>query len=531
MTNGLTRRGTLAAAAGVLACPRLVRAAGQTTLRFSPQQDLVVLDPMVTTAYMTRNHAYMAYDTLYGMDARFQPVPQMLEGHRIEDDGRRWDLVLRPGLRFHDGAPVLARHREASIRRWAKRHPFGATLMDATDELSAPDDRTIRFRLKRPFPLLPLALGKAGVPVCAMMPERLAETDPFKAVTETVGSGPFRFVAAERVPGSLTVYERFDGYVPRPDGPAEWTAGPKRPSFDRVEWAYIPDPATASNALVNGEAAWQEYAYADQAPLLKRARNVAVEAKDRTGFVNMMRLNELQPPFDNPAVRRALWPAIDQLSCMQGIVGTDDPGLIRNPLGFFGPGTPMASDAGMEALTGPRSTAAARQALKEAGYGGETVLLMIPSTSPALAALGQVVAATLQDCGMTVDSYPLEFNAMLSRRARKEPVKDGGWSAYVTNWVGLDWLNPAVHISLRGNGQAAAPGWPSSPRIEALREEWLGAPDLPAQQAICRDIQQQAFIDVPYYPLGAFVQPTAFRTDKVAGISDGFPTFWNVRPA
>ena len=530
----VTRRtllfGSAILSSGALACPAVLRAAPRTTLRFSPQQDLVVLDPVTTTAYMSRNHGYMVFDTLYGMDAQFQPQLQMLEGHTIEDDGRRWNLVLRPGLLFHDGTPVLARDCVASIKRWAKRDPFGGSLMDATEELAASDDRTIRFRLRRPFPLLPLALGKAGVPVCAMMPERLANTDPFKAVMEMVGSGPFRYAADERVPGSLNVYTKFDGYVPRPDGATGWTAGPKAVHFERVEWAYIPDPATATSALINGEAMWQEYAYADQLPVMQRAKNVNVVVNDRTGFVNMMRLNELQPPFNNPAIRRALWSAIDQNDYMQAIVGTDDPGLIRNPLGFFGPGTPMASDAGMQAITAPRSPERARQALKEAGYNGETVLLMVPSTSPALSATGQVAAAMLKACGMTVEVYAVEFNAMLTRRTRKEPVSEGGWSAYVTNWVGLDWLNPAVHISLRGNGEAAAPGWPSSPVIEALRDQWFAAPDLPAQQAICRDIQMQAFQDVPYYPLGAFLQPTAYRTDMITGLSEGFATFWNVRP-
>ena len=527
----VTRRTLLAGTAGLAVAPSIVRAGGQTTLRFSPQQDLAVLDPVATTAYMSRNHGYMVFDTLYGMDSRFQPQPQMVEGHSVDDDGKRWDLTLREGLSFHDGGKVLARDCIASIRRWAIRDPFGATLMDATDELSAPDDRTIRFRLKQPFPLLPMALGKAGVPVCAMMPERLANTDPFKAITEMVGSGPFRYVADERVPGSLNVYRKFENYVPRPGNtPTGWTAGPKLVHFDRVESAYIPDPATTSNATINGEAAWQEYAYADHLPILGRAKNVTVVVNDKTGFVNMMRLNELQPPFNNPAIRRALWPAIDQDAFMQAIVGTDNPSLIRDPLGFFGPGTPMSSDAGLSALTSPRDPERAKQALKEAGYNGETVLLIIPSTSPALAAIGAVAADMLKRCGMTVEIYSVEFNAMLSRRARKDPVPQGGWSAYMTNWVGLDWLNPAVHISLRGNGQAAAPGWPTSLKIEEMRNHWLAAPDLATQQAICRQIQLQAFEDVPFYPVGAFLQPTAYRTDKITGLNEGFATFWNVRP-
>ena len=527
----VTRRAVLAATAALATAPSIARAATQTTLRFSPQQDLVVLDPVATTAYMSRNHGYMVFDTLYGMDLQFQPQPQMVAGHTIEDDGKRWTLTLRDGLTFHDGSKVLARDCVASINRWAKRDPFGATLMDATDELAAPDDRTIRFRLKQPFPLLSMALGKAGVPVCAMMPERLASTDPFKPITEMVGSGPFRFAADERVPGSLTVYRKFEAYQPRPsDTPTGWTAGPKPVHFDRVEWAYIPDPATTTNATISGEAAWQEYAYADQLPLLRAAKAVTVAVNDPTGFVNMMRLNELQPPFDNPAIRRALWAAIDQDAYMAAVVG-DNAALIRDPLGFFGPGTPMASNAGCAALTSKRDPEQARQALQQAGYAGEPVLLMVPSTSPTLAAIGEVAADMLKRCGMNVQVYSVEFNAMLSRRVRKDPVAQGGWSAYVTNWVGLDWLNPAVHISLRGNGEAAAPGWPSSPAIEQLRTQWLAAPDLAAQQAICRQIQLQAFQDVPYYPLGAFLQPTAYRHDMITGLNPGFATFWNVRPA
>jgi peptide/nickel transport system substrate-binding protein len=214
------RRRTLmtSAGAGVLASlarPALVRAQAASTLRFTPQQDLVTLDPVTTTGYISRNHGYMVFDTLYGMDGDFQATPQMVDGHRVEEDGRRWDLSLRDGLLWHDGEKVLARDCVASIRRWARRDPFGATLMDATDELSAPDDRVIRFRLKRPFPLLPIALGKASVPVCAMMPERLANTDPFQQVPELIGSGPFRFKADERVPGSIVVYTKFERYVPR----------------------------------------------------------------------------------------------------------------------------------------------------------------------------------------------------------------------------------------------------------------------------------------------------------------------------
>jgi peptide/nickel transport system substrate-binding protein len=523
-----------AAAAGAgfaagLARPAAVRAQPATTLRFTPQQDLVTLDPVTTTAYISRNHGYMVFDTLYGMDADFQATPQMVEGHRVEDDGRRWDLTLRDGLLWHDGERVLARDCVASIRRWARRDPFGETLLAATDELSAPDDRTIRFRLKHPFPLLPLALGKASVPVCAMMPERLAATDPFRQVPELIGSGPFRYKADERVPGSLNVYTKFERYVPRRDGPLTWTSGPKVVHFDRVEWRSMPDPSTATSALIAGEQDWQEYAYHDQLPLLRRApRTVQVRVLDRTGFVGMVRMNHLQPPFSNRAVRQALWGALDQTECMQAVVGPAETGLYHVPLGFFCPGTPMASDAGLAPLTGPRDLGKAREAIAAAGYRGEPVVLMVPSNSAVLMALGAVFEDLLKRVGMTVEVYAVEFNAMLQRRNRKGPVADGGWSLFVTNWSGSDWLTPAGHIALRGNGEAGYAGWASIPRIEELRAEWFRAPDLAAQQAVCRDIQLEAMAEVPFYPLGQYLQPTAYR-NNLTGVLDGFATFWNVR--
>lgn len=526
----MQRRSLFAATgAAMLGGPALVRAQSATTLRFTPQQDLVTLDPVTTTAYVSRNHGYMVFDTLYGMDASYQATPQMVDGHTIENDGRLWNLTLREGLRFHDGERVLARDCVASIRRWARRDPFGATLMDATDELSAPDDRTIRFRLKQPFPLLPIALGKASVPVCAMMPERLANTDPFRQVSEMIGSGPFRFKADERVPGALNVYTKFEGYVPRRDQPLAWTSGPKVVHFDRVEWHVMPDSSTATNALVAGERDWQEYAYHDLLPQLRRARNVTVRVLDTSGFVGMVRVNHLQPPFDNPAIRRALWGAIDQTACMQSLVGNDR-ALMHVPLGFFAPGTPMASEAGLDVLRGPRDYAKVRADLRAAGYRGEKVVFMIPSTSAPNAAMGAVMEDQFRQAGLDVEIYSVEFNAMLQRRNRKGPVSDGGWSAFMTNWAGTDWLNPAGHIALRGNGEAGYAGWATMPRIEQLRDAWFRAPDVAAQQAICRDIQLEAMREVPYYPTGQYLQPTAYRSN-ITGVLEGFATFWNVRRA
>src|SRR5262245_61270886 len=181
-------KGALAGAVALTA-PRLARSQGAKTITFTPHADLVSLDPVWTTADITRNFSLAVYDTLYGYDAEFQVQPQMVEGAAVEKDGTQWDLTLRDGLAFHDGTPVLARDCIATIRRFAQRNPFGEALMARTDELIAVSDKVIRFRLKKPFALLPNALAEV---YCAIMPERLAKTDAMQQVTEAVGSGPFR---------------------------------------------------------------------------------------------------------------------------------------------------------------------------------------------------------------------------------------------------------------------------------------------------------------------------------------------------
>jgi peptide/nickel transport system substrate-binding protein len=331
------------------------------------------------------------------------------------------------------------------------------------------------------------------------------------------------------VPGDRNVYAKFDRYVPRTGGTPTWTSGPKVVHYDRVIWRSPGDIQTSTNALLTGEQDWLEYAYHDQLSLLKASRNVQLKVLDPTGYLTMLQVNHTQPPFNNPEIRRALFGAINQADYMEALVGTDDPSLYHLPLGYFCPGTPMASSDGLEPLTSPRDMGRVRDALKAAGYNGETVLLMVPTNTAALLTQGQVAADMFKQAGMNVDVYSVEFNAMLQRRNRRGPVSEGGWSAFVTNWAGIDWLNPAGHIALRGAGAGGYAGWADIPRIEALRAAWFDAPDLAAQQAICRDMQLEAIRQVPYYPLGQYFQPTAYRK-TVTGVLDGFAVFWNVRP-
>lgn len=310
----LSRRGFFGgtvAAGALLSSPRLATAQDRRVLRFVPSMDLAVLDPIVSTAGATLVHSLLVYDTLYGLDENFRPQPQMVAGHTIEDSGLTWVMTLREGLRFHDGEPVRARDAVASIRRWGARDVFGQEVLSRSNEITALDDRRLRFRLKSPFSLLPDALGKHGPSLCVIMPERLALTEPTRQVSDTVGSGPFVFLKDQHLAGARAAYRRFDGYVPRPDGVASRMAGPKIAHFDRLEWTVMPDPATRAAALRSGEVDWVEELPSDMAPVISRRPDLVVSTRTDTTTA-ILRMNHVQPPFNNPVLLARVCASMDQ---------------------------------------------------------------------------------------------------------------------------------------------------------------------------------------------------------------------------
>jgi len=525
----MRRRTFLAASAATLALPSITLAETKRVLKFITQSDLAVLDPVWTTAYVTRNHSYMVYDTLYGQTGKqygYTCTPQMVAGHVIENDGKTWKLTLRDGLMFHNGERVLASDCVASVKRWGARDAFGQALMARTEELSAPDDKTIVFRLKQPFPLLPDALGHGASNMCAIMPKHIAETDPFKQFTEVIGSGPFRFKLDERVTGSLFVYERFDQYKPRQDGEQSFTAGPKIVHFDRVQWHVQPEITTKTAAMQAGEMDWWENPPTDLLPLLRKSK-IKIEFTNSTGASFLLRPNHLYPPFDKPAVRRALMGAVDQQEFMIALQG-EDPSLWTVPCGFFPPTSPMASSAGMEAVKAKPDYAAVRTALEKVGYQGEKVVLMVGTDQPGINALSPVAAEMLKRVGVNVDYQATDWGMVVQRRSLTKPPADGGWNLFITGFSGLDFFTPASHLPLRANGKGAWFGWPEDPKAEELRNTWFDAPDAAAAKKVAVDIQLRAFENVPYWPLGSAQTATAFQPD-ITGVNEGFVTFWNVR--
>jgi peptide/nickel transport system substrate-binding protein len=517
---------TGSALSATLARPSL--AGAERVLRYVPQVDVTVLDPVLTTAYVTRYHASAVWDQLYGLDSQLQPQPQMVAGHTVEDDGKLWTFTLRDGLRFHDGEPVRGRDCVASIKRWAVRDSMGQALFARVAEMAAPDDRRFTIRLRRPFGLMLQCLAKLGPPALFVMPERVAQTDPFQSIKEIVGSGPFRFLPDERVIGSRVVYERFADYVPVASGTPDWVAGPKIAHFDRVEWRVMPDPGTAASALTTGEVDWWENPPNDLHPALERAKQVRLQDNSRLGTLGTGVFNHLHPPFDKVAVRRVILEATSQTDFMTAGAGTN-PEMWRANVGVFTPNTPMASDSGLEVITGPkRDVATLRGALRDAGYQGERIVFMVAADQAVQSAQCAVMLDVLKRLEVNVDYAVMDWGTLVQRRASKEPPAKGGWNMFITGWSGLDMTTPITNQMLRTNGAKAWFGWPDLPSLQALVDAWVDAPDLAGQRAIAADLQREALSQVPYIPTGQYFSRTACRRD-ITGIIQGQFVFWNVR--
>ena len=519
------KRRSFVAGATATALARPAIAGKAQVLVLVPQANLTVLDPHATAATVTRNYSLMVYETLYARDMAYDSKPQMLAGDVVEDDGKRRVMTLREGMLFHDGTPVRARDCVASLRRWLMRDQVRSTIEPRVAAIEAKDDRTIVWRLHKPFPTLPFFLSKAQ-PQPVIMPERLALTDPFKPLGEIVGSGAFRFVPDEYVSGAISVFTKFDRYVPRQE-PVSYVAGGHDAKLDRVEWKVMPEPATAANALATGEIDWIELPQPDLVPMLKATEGVATGMLDIYGTFGHLRPNHLQGPTANPGVRRAMMAAIQQKDVMMAVMG-DDPATWRVPVCYFIPGSESANDAGMQAVARPHSVDEVRKMLDEAGYGGERIAFMHPTDQLAYNAICIVAVDAFRKVGLNIDDQAVDWGTILQRRNSQAPLDKGGWSMFPGGASGGDMVNPLLEGIVRSNGANAWVGWPDDPHLEAALEAWIDAPNQAERQKQARLYQQAAFNTVPTIPVGQYLPNAAWRSNLNGLLKGAAPVFWGV---
>src|SRR6266436_4445253 len=526
--------GSLARIALSVALPALALSAAWTpqaeaagkTISAVMHSDLRIIDPIFTTAYITRDHGYMVYDTLVATDASFKIQPEMADW-KVSDDKLTYTFTLRDGLKWHDGAPVTAEDCVASLKRWGRNDSMGQKLMDFTASIEATDAKTITLKLKEPYGLVLESIGKPSSYTPFMMPKRLAETPPGQQIKEQIGSGPFKFVQAEFQPGVKAVYEKNADYVPRKEPPS-WTSGGKVVKVDRVEWITIADAQTAVNALQSGDIDLMENPPFDLLPVLTANKDLKVDILNKLGFQTLGRMNFLYPPFDDVKVRRAALMAINQKDVLDALVG--NPEYYKICGAFFVCGTPLATEEGSETLVKGNGMAAAKKALAESGYDGTPIVIMAPGDVVTLKAQPVVAAQQLRDAGFKVDLQATDWQTVVTRRASQKPPKEGGWNIFFTNLTGADVANPIANLQISGKGKNGAWfGWPEDAKMEAMRDAYSRSLSAEEQKKIATDIQKEAYEQVIYVPLGQYLIPTAWRK-SLTGVIDGpaTPVFWNI---
>ena len=520
----------LAAAGGVAATTRLsapALAQNAKVLKFVPQSNLSNFDPIWGTQYVVRNASNLVWDTLYGTDANLKIQRQMVEIEEISADGLTYTFKLRPGLKFHDGAPVLARDCVASIDRWSQRDAMGKVIRTIQEELSVVDDKTFKWVLSKPFPKLIEGLAKIATPCCFIMPERMAKTSPFKQITEYVGSGPMKFVTSDFRPGALAAFEKFDGYVPRSE-PASWLTGGKVVHFDRVEWLIMSDPATASAALQSGEVDWWETPLPDLVPLLKRNPNIKVDIGDPFGHVGAFRFNYLYPPFNNVKIRQAIQAATSQQDYMQAIVGTED-ALWKPMASFFTPGSPYYNEEGAERLKANSDYTLAKKLLEEGGYDGSPVTCLVAQDQAPMKAMGEITADMLKKIGMNIDFVATDWGTVGKRRASRNKPGEGGWNMFHTWMAGVTTLSPIGNSAINANKSGW--GWPDIPEMGPALQSWYDAKSEAEGIATAKTINKIGMDNAVYVPTGFWLGYQAWRSN-VTGITQGpCPWFWGPKKA
>ena len=407
-------------------------ALAQTTLRVVKHSDLKIVDPIWTTAYITRDHGYMIYDTLFATDASGQIKPQMIDKYDLSADKLTWTMTLRDGLLWHDGTPVTAEDCVASIRRWGAKDAMGQKMMSFVKDMPVVDAKTFRIVLNAPTGLVLTALGKPSSNVPFMMPKRVAATNPNEQISDYTGSGPFVFKKDEWKPGDKSVYVKWDKYKPRAE-PASGLAGGKVAKVDRVEWRQLADQQTAVNALIAGEIDFIEQPSHDLLPILRKDANIKLVDWNPLGNQYAFRFNTTAKPFDNVKIRQAVVLALNQEDFLQAVIG--DKQYYKTCKALFVCGTPLASDKGMDGLL--ESNFAKSQALlKEAGYDGTPIVLLHSTDLQVLTNLAPVAKQLLEKGGFKVDMQSMDWQSVVAR-AREEGPADAGRLARDADVVGV----------------------------------------------------------------------------------------------
>jgi len=445
------------------------------------------LNPAVTTSGNTHLVADQIFNGLVGLDEQFQPVPELAERWDVEDGGRVYRFALRPGVVWHDGVPLTAgdvkfTFQEALLKYHSRTR---AALEPLLASIHTPDDLTVVFNLKAPYPALPYRLDVVEAPI---IPRHVYEGQDLMAGPASrrpVGTGPFRFVSY--IPDDRVVLERNREYFRK-----------GMPGVDRLTFRVLPNASTAIAALEKGEVDFVNTVPGPDAARLRGTRGIAVEATvggaGGSACQDVLIPNLARPALADLRVRRAIAHAIDRRFIVDRV--------------YFGQGRPATGP--IHHMVGWAYTRdvrqyeydpdKARRLLDEAGWPGQRGegLTLTFTYAAGHERLGLSLREQLKAAGVTLVLESLDFNAAVDKVFAKKAF-DLGVASYC-NGADPDVGVRRVYVSSNigpfpfSNGAGYR-----NPRIDDLFDRASREPDRARRRALYVEIQRLLADDVPYF--------------------------------
>lgn len=493
------------------------------TLRVIADADLKTIDPIVTTSGTTLIHSYIIYDKLFEFDETGTPRPALADKVDISADKKSFTITIREGLKFSDGSPITTDDVIQSLKRWESRDQTGQMLGARTKDMVKVNNLTFQIDLSEPFDVPSALAGITGNPAF-IMPKRIASLPPTDSLTDTTGSGPYKFDYSSWKPGQTRVYTKNPYYVPRNDQPSFY-AGRKEATFDQLEFSYVPDANTAMAAMLTGKNDIWLSPPMDTALAFRDNPKLVVKKGDTVQ--SLIVLNHVVPPFNNIKAREALTYLIDQKELNSITVG--DQQFWSTCYAFLTCQGTYGDESVYTGHRGPADYEKAKTLFAEAGYDGTPIVIFDATDVPEFHARTLYLAQQLRKIDVNVDVQSMDWSTLTSRRTSKEPASEGGWNMFPNYMEAQPASSPLTHLMLATSCEKAWFGWPCDEKIEELRAAFASAVDENQKEKIASELQARASSYLPFIMTGEYSSAIVYQAD-IEGFNSQAPIahFWNI---
>jgi peptide/nickel transport system substrate-binding protein len=499
--------GTVAPASGAAPGPA---SAGQPkkggSLKVAIFGEAPSLDPMFTTATITKNLASQMFEGLVSNDLKLRPQPDLAESYEMSRDGKTATFKLRRGVTFHNGKEMTSADIVASLRRFTNLANRGKVVAGRLDDIKARDKQTVVMTFKQPTGRLPLFLAMGeGI----MMPEEIATKYMKEQLKEYIGTGPFKFV--ERQPDRFTRFTRFDGYAAQPGEPNGWV-GRKTAYLDELMVMPVPEDSVRADGVITGEYHFGELLNPDSYDTLKSSPVVDAYIV-KPYFWSALHFNKKQGMFTDLKMRKAVKLAIDLEPGWRAAWGKPEFWRLQPAMGS--PETPWYTEA-TKGDYNKKDPDQAKALLKEAGYKGETVRWLTTKEYSYNYNFALATKPQLEAVGMKVDLQLVDWATLIQRRAKPEL-----WDLFVT---GHDTPNHPVLMPFMN---PSWPGWWDSPEKNRLYNDLFAEVDDKKANALVEEMERLVMKEVPYVKIGEYFGLRGTRKELKGYVNPVHFFFWN----